>query len=458
MNANLRFSLDSIQQLKALGRELNVPVDAMEDVSILAQPVSVGPLSMPNSLAIHPMEGCDGDEKGRPGDLTVRRYERFLASQAGLVWAEAIAVVPQGRANPRQLWLHKDNMKSFADMLTRARRGAADRYGSDHKPVVVAQLTHSGRYSKPTGVPAPMIARHDPYRDALTPQGKPDPDMPSKLPPDCKIVTDEYLDSLQEAFVTAADMAFEVGFDAVDIKACHGYLLDELLSCHLREGKYGGSFENRTRFMLEVIDKINRNLQPGKALCTRLGIYDATPYPYGWGVDKDDYTRADLTEPKELISLLARRKVKLINITIANPYYNPHISRPSDGTIKGMYPICEHPLTGVSRHINLAGQIQMAFPDTAVIGTGYSWLRHLMPQVAAASKANGLATIIGAGRMAFAYHDFAHDIITTGKLDPHKVCISCSGCSQIMRNGGMAGCAVRDKEIYGPILRNSSTK
>ena len=399
------------------------------------------------------MEGCDGDSQGSPGKLTLRRYERFAAGGAGLLWFEATAVVPEGRANPRQLWLNEGNSEAFAALIKLTRQKAAENNGPGHKPIIVAQLTHSGRYSKPRAVAHPIIAQRDPYRDPLVTQQKPDPNSKSKIPPDWPIVTDDYLDRLQDTYVKAVRIAFEVGFDAVDIKSCHGYLINELFACYNRTGKYGGSFENRTRFLLEVIDKIHKELGQEMPVFTRLGIYDAIPYPYGWAVDKEDWTRPDLTEPKKLISLLRDRGVKLINITAANPYYNPHVGRPFNEPVAGGYPQPEHPLVGVCRLINLAGEIQKEFRDIAIVGTGYSWLRTLFANVAAASKAYGLATLIGAGRMAFAYPDFARDIIRNGRLDPKSVCVACSACTQIMRDSGMTGCVVRDNKVYGPIFK-----
>jgi NADPH-dependent glutamate synthase beta subunit-like oxidoreductase/2,4-dienoyl-CoA reductase-like NADH-dependent reductase (Old Yellow Enzyme family) len=448
------FNLSSIADLKELAERLGVRIDAIADVSILAQPVQAGGLVISNSLAVHPMEGCDGDSQGRPSELTLRRYERFAAGGAGLIWGEATAVVPEGRANPRQLWFNQNNKDSFAAMVKKMREAARQSLGRKHKPVIVLQLTHSGRYSRPDAA-QPMIVQRDPYRDAMFPQKTPELGAKSKIPPDWPIVTDEYLDQLQDAYVQAARIAFEVGFDAVDVKACHGYLINELLACHNRAGKYGGAFENRIRFLLEVIDKIHGELAPAKAgaIVTRLGIYDGIPYPYGWGVDKDDYTKPDLAEPKKLIALLKQRGVKLVNITAANPYYNPHIGRPFNEPIVGGYQEPEHPLVGVARLMNLAGQIQKQFPDIAIVGTGYSWLRALFANVAAANKARGLVTLAGAGRMAFAYPDFAKDILAHGRMFPEKVCVSCSACTQIMRDGGMTGCVVRDNQVYGPIFR-----
>ncbi len=446
------FRLRGIDDLRRLSEQLNVPVEAIEDVSILAEPVRAGELVIPNSLAVHPMEGCDGDSQGRPGKLTLRRYERFAAGGAGLIWAEATAVVPEGRANPRQLWIHRANKKSFAAMVKMMRQTATKSMGPSHQPVIVLQLTHSGRYSKPQGAAHPIIAQRDPYRDALVPQQKPNPNAKSRIPDDWPLVTDDYLDKLQDAYVEAARTAFEAGFDAVDIKSCHGYLINELFGCRDRKGRYGGSFENRTRFPLEVIDKIHKELGASAVVVTRLGIYDAIPYPFGWAVDKDDYTRPDLTEPKRLIALLQEHGVNLINVTVANPYYNPHVGRPFNEPIVGGYEEPEHPLVGVSRLVNLNAEIQKTFPNIATVGTGYSWLRTLFAHVGAANKAKGLTTLVGAGRMAFAYPDFAKDIITKGRMYQEKVCVSCSACTQIMRDGGMTGCVVRDHEVYGPIF------
>ncbi len=448
------FQLRNIEDLNKLSDKLGLSIKAQEDVSILARSVQTGELFIPNSLAIHPMEGCDGDSKGSPGTLTLRRYKRFASGGAGLLWVEATAVVSEGRANPRQLWINENNKSDFAEMVSMMRQTAAESMGPNHKPVIVMQLTHSGRYSKPQGKAYPIIPQRDPYRDALMPQQIPNPNRESKIPDDWPIVTDEYLDNLQNAYVNAARLAFEAGFDAVDIKSCHGYLVSELLACYNREGKYGGSFDNRTRFLIETVDKIHNELGNEAVITARLGIYDAIPYPYGWGVDKEDYTKPDLTEPIKLIQLLQDRGVNLLNITIANPYYNPHLNRPFNKPVFGGYEEPEHPLVGVNRLINLTGQVQNKFPNIAIAGSGYSWLRSLLPNAAAANISNGLVTIAGAGRMALAYPDFAKDIIRKGKMNQKKVCISCSACSEMMRDDGMTGCAIRDKEIYGQVHEN----
>lgn len=449
---NWKFSLADISEFKSLCGTLGCKIDAADDVSILAEPVQAGRLSIPNSLAVHPMEGADGDALGRPSELTMRRYRRFAAGGAGLLWVEAIAIVPEGRANPGQLWLNEQNKNDFAQMVKMMRDAAKQSMGEKHNPVIVAQLTHSGRYSRPTGTAAPMIPQKNPYLDSFISEPVPTAHKQSKISDSC-IITDQYLDSLVYEYVRAARLAEQAGFDVVDIKACHGYLINELLASRNRTGKYGRTFENRTRFLLDVIDKIRAELGDRIEICLRLGFYDAIPFPYGWGVDENDYTKPDLTEPKKLVQLLAAKGVRLINFTAANPYYNPHISRPFNKPIKGTYCQPYHPLFGVERLINLAGEIQREFPDIALVGTGYSLLQGLMGNVAAASKQNGKSKIIGAGRMALAYPDFAKDLLTKGRLSKNKVCTACSGCTQLMRNGQPAGCVVRDKKFYSLISK-----
>ncbi|MBN1788251.1 MAG: FAD-dependent oxidoreductase [Sedimentisphaerales bacterium] len=445
------FDLSSVEQLKKLADSLSVKIETSDDFSVLAQPVKIGNRTAPNSFATQAMEGCDGDSQGRPGPLTVRRYKRFAAGGAGIIWSEAIAVVPEGRANPRQLWLNEDSKEAFKDMITKVRAAAHQRLGKDHNPIIVAQLTHSGRYSKPKGVSEPIIPQHDPYRDVMVPQNPPNKDAKKNLAPDWPVATDEYFDQLQGRFVEAAKIAFEVGFDAVDVKACHGYLINEVFACFNRPGKYGGSFENRTRILIETIEKIQNKLGKDKLVTTRFPMYDAIPYPYGWGVDKDDYKKPDFTEPKKLLKILQEKGVKFINTTVGNPYYSPHMGRPFNEPILGAYESPEHPMIALARILDITAEIQKAVPDMVVVGTGYSWLRSLLPYVGAASKKNGRVTVVGAGRMSFAYPDFPYDIIKKGKLDPEKSCIGCSACTQIMRDGGMAGCVVRDNKVYGPI-------
>lgn len=391
----------------------------------------------PNRLVVHPMEGADSNPDGSPGELTIRRYERFAKGGAGIIWFEAVAVVPEARTSPRQLWINRTNADKYKQLMEVIVRNAQQEFGANHIPLCIMQLTHSGRFSKPEGKAAPIIAAHNPFLDARY-----------GIDEDFPVIEDDELERLEDVFVEAAVLAKQAGFHGVDVKACHRYLNSELLSAYTRKGRYGGEYENRTRFLINVVDKIKERLGDNFIVSTRLNIYDGIPFPYGWGVDKCDYLKYDLTEPLKLVKQLYDRGVKIINITMGTPYYNPHVNRPFD---KGEYVPEEHPLEGVARMISGAGEIQKAVPGIAVAGTGYSWLRHFSPYVAAGALENGLATFIGYGRQSFAYPDFAKDIIQNGWLKKEKCCIACGKCTEIMRAGGTAGCVIRDSEIYGPV-------
>lgn len=432
-----KYSYSSMEELKKDINDMALDMVVDEDIKVLKESVEIGGKVVPNRLIIQPMEGCDGTEDGKPGELTIRRYKRFGKSGAGLIWFEATAVVKEGRANPRQLFICEENKEALKDLLDITIKEAKDAYGDDFRPYTVLQLTHSGRYSRPGGKGVPIIAANNEYLDP-------------KLPPKYHVITDEELEALEDKYVQAAELAKEIGFDAVDIKSCHRYLISELFSAHTREGKYGGSFENRVRFILNVIDKIKAKLGDSIGITTRMNAYDSIPYPYGWGVDKDDFKKYDLTEPIKFVKLLQERGIKLLDITCGNPYYNPHVNRPYD---TGPYLPKEHPLQGVNKMLKITSEIQKEVPDMVVIASGLTWLRDFAPNVAAGCMQENWFKLAGFGRQAFAYPEFAKDILTNGTMDKKKCCITCGKCSEIMRDGGTSGCVIKDNEVYGPIYK-----
>lgn len=437
MAVHKRFQYDTMEELKNDINKLGVSLPLSDDLEVLKQPVKIGHRVIPNALAIHPMEGCDGMPDGKPDELTFRRYDRFARGGAGLLWVEASAVVHEGRANPRQLYICENNKEAFQKLFDGMMNAAKEEFGANYRPYTVLQLTHSGRYSKPEGKPVPIIAAHNPYLD-------------KGIPEDYPVITDEELEQLEDQFVEAAKLAKEIGFDAVDIKSCHRYLNSELLSAFTREGKYGGSFENRTRFLVNIVDKVKDQLGDAIDVTLRMNAYDAIPYPYGWGVDKEDFHKPDLTEPIQLVKILHQKGIKLINISTGNPYYNPHVGRPYD---VGAYTPPQHPLEGTAKMLNIIREIQQSVPDVAVISTGFTWLREFAANVAAGGIREKWFKLAGFGRQAFAYPDFARDIVEKGNMQRGKCCITCSNCTVIMRDGGKTGCVPKDAKVYGPIYK-----
>jgi 2,4-dienoyl-CoA reductase-like NADH-dependent reductase (Old Yellow Enzyme family) len=346
--------------------------------------------------------------------------------------------VPEGRANPRQLWLHPGSAAALAELRENALAAGREVNGADYTPYTVLQLTQSGRYSRPMDRPEPILAHHDGVLDRA-----------QLLPDDYPLISDSDLDRLQDRYVEAARLACRCGYDAVDIKSCHRYLLSELLAAHTRPGRYGGSFENRTRMLLETVRRVRAEV-PEIEVAVRLNVYDGHPFPWGWGVSYDDPAHPDLSEPLRLVSLLREAGVALINVTAGNPYYTPHINRPFDQNVDGGYTPDEHPLAGVARLLGLAREIKLAHPSGGVLGSGYSWRRQFIGPVAAGVLSAGWADMVGLGREAFAHPDFARELLH-GELSPRGLCVACSRCTQIMRDHGPAGCVPFDREIYGPI-------
>ncbi|HHS12469.1 MAG TPA: hypothetical protein ENN03_01730 [bacterium] len=417
---------------------MNPDLPWQEDLSPLFEPSELAGRRLVNRLAVHPMEGFDGEPDGSPGPLTRRRYDRFARGGSAMIWFEATSLFQEGRSNPHQLMLTKNNLDAFKKLVETTRRSAFTVLND--QPFLVLQLTHSGRYSRPLGKPEPLIACVNPHLDAedSTP----------------RVVTDDELERIRDRFVESFRLARDAGFDAVDIKACHGYLIHDLLSAHTRlHSRYGGGFENRCRLLLEIIEQ-GRCLVPELAAAVRLSVTDAVPMPYGFGVRGEEKPETDLTEPETLIEHLLIAGCSLLNVTAGNPHHQPHQGRPYNrGTGGGSSP--EPPAQGVVRLLELASRIQKRFPNLPVTGTGYSWLGSRFPEVAAGVLSEKQASIIGLGRSSFAYPDALLHLARDGTLDPGKVCIACSRCTELMRAGGPAGCAVRD-ELYKNLYKEKT--
>jgi len=426
-----RFRFKSKDELILKARELGYKLPFSFDISPLLNPVVVNGFQIPNRLVVQPMEGYDSSADGSPSHLTKRRYIRYAEGGSGIIWFEAVAVTPEGRSNPNQLWIHKNNVKAFSILVNDLKQAALK---SGNRPFPVIQLTHSGRYSKPEGKAKPLVAAVNPALDIVQPA----------------ILTDDDLKEIQDQYVTAAKLAAGSGFDAIDLKACHGYLMVDLLSAKLRENSiYGGSeLLKRFRFMLETVDRIKAEV-PNMLITTRLNISDC--YSGGFGVDENN--RPDFSEPLMLVEELLKKGIKLINISMGSPYFNPHVTRPFDTPVPGMKVPEEHPIEGVMRMINGTSVFQKRFPEIFFVGSAYSYLRRFAPNVGAAVIKNGEASFIGFGRNSFAYPSMPSDLVKKGKADPSKFCITCSGCTRLISNLRPGGCVIRDKEIYGAELK-----
>jgi 2,4-dienoyl-CoA reductase-like NADH-dependent reductase (Old Yellow Enzyme family) len=384
---------------------------------MIEQAFQVEKKKIANRVVLQPMEGCDCDPDGSPSELTTEKYRKAARSGAGLVWFEANAVCPEGRTNPRQMMLTEENLPSFQKLLKEMREIAEKECGI--APIFILQLTHSGRQSI-----VPMIA----YRHPIYEERRPVTDD--------HIVTDDYLDTLPEKYVHSALLAVEAGFDGVDVKSCHGYLFQELLSAFTRAGRYGGCFENRARLYLDCVRAVKKVLPPHILLTTRLSVSDMVQKPYGFGTTEAN--ALDFTEPDMLIGQLVAEGVQILNVTVGNPYYNPHVNRPYR---KGGYVAPEPASTGLERFEIIEKHIKETFPTLTVVGSGLSYYRKDLFTQAERQLRQGVCDLVGFGRMWLAYPDFYRNYLA-GSFDDKKCCLACSKCTELMRAGQVSGCAV----------------
>lgn len=440
-------------RLDELGCPLPV-VDAVDPAGPLAQPHEVDGLRLHNRFTVLPMEGWDGTADGRPTDLVRRRWRRFGESGAALVWGgEAVAVVPEGRANPNQLHLGPHSAADLAalrDEVVTAHRAAT----GGGEPVVGLQLTHSGRWSRPDGTARPRTLFRHPLLDERVGAD------------DASVLTDTELDDLVGHYVAAAAVAAEAGFDFVDVKHCHGYLLHELLAAHDRPGAYGGSLANRTRFLTETVAGI-RAAAPGLRVGVRLSAYDVVPHTVGddgggvpvtsapyratFGPDPSALadgtaTSADMTETHAFCDLLGDLGIELLCMTAASPYWAPHAQRPAFFPPSDGYLPPRDPLMDVHRMQVATRELTAAHPDLTVVGSGLTYLQDYLPHAAEGLVADGWFHTAGLGRMVLSHPTLPARVLAGEDLERRLVCRTFSDCTTAPRNGLVSGCWPLDEE------------
>ena len=434
--------------IKALGIDLPCDAELQHGPgSPLAQPFTLGERIVGNRWCILPMEGWDATPDGRPSEYTRRRWQRFGLSGAKLIWGgEAAAVRHDGRANPNQLMLAAHTMEAIDELRHTLLRSHAEHHGSTDGLMVGIQLTHSGRYSRPNGkMPEPWILYHHPLLDSRVGAGA-----------DYPVMTDAQIDDLIGDYVKAAVRSQAIGFDFVDLKHCHGYLGHEFLSAFTRTGPYGGSFENRTRFLCNLVAGIRRDC-PGLGIGVRLSAFDTVPYRagpdrcgvpepfsgrylYGFGCNPDNPLEVDLTEAFSFLRLLEQLDIPMVCITGGSPYYDPHIQRPALFPPSDGYEPPEDPLIGVARQISVTAQLKARFPKLAVVGSGYSYLQEWLPSVAQHNVRTGKVDFVGIGRMALAYPEMPADVLAGRPLQRNSICRTFSDCTTAPRKGLVSGC------------------
>ena len=458
--AGLKTSTAFLSRVAELG--IDLPFDdemIVGDGSPLAQPfILKSGFKIGNRFCIQPMEGWDGTRDGSPTDLVFRRWRNFGKSGAKLIWGgEAFAVRPSGRANPNQLMILDHTMgriEELKDALIQEHRSGS---GDAKELLIGMQLTHSGRFCRPNQKSKlePKIVYHHAVLDEIF-----------NIPDDYPVITDVEIEDLIGDYVRAAKRAQSIGFDFVDIKHCHGYLGHEFLSAVNRPGKYGGAFENRSRFLREIVKGIHSEC-PGLILGVRFSSFDMPPfradenkigkmleyrdengqYPYAFGGDPEKAGEINLDEPIALMKLMDEIGIELVNFSASSPYYNPHLTRPALFPPSDGYLPPEDPLVGVARQIRVAEELAAVTPELACVGSAYSYLQEFIPNVAQAAVRLNKIDFVGLGRSALSYPELPADVLNGRQLKRKKICRTFSDCTTAPRNGLISGCYPLD-EFY----------
>lgn len=460
---SLKNAKQFLEHARTLGLSIPCEPETLQGLeSPLLAPLVRNGIKIGNRIAIQPMEGWDGTADGRPSELTIRRWCRFGQSGAKLIWGgEAVAVSHEGRANPNQLVLAshtREGLGKLKKALVEEHRKAT---GGEEGLFLGLQLTHSGRFCKPNANdrPEPRILYHHPLLDRRVGVTGDDP-----------VLTDGEIAGIIEQFHVAAKRAWELGFDFVDIKHCHGYLGHEFLSAHTREGKYGGGFENRTRFLRKIVEGV-RSVAPGLQIGVRLSAFDGVPFhpapsrssngrlgpgipeaydklvPYRWGfgINANDPAQMDLTETIQFLALLEKLEIRLVNLTAGSPYYNPHIQRPALYPPSDGYQPPEDPLIGVARQMNATRQLKELFPGLIFVGSAYSYLQDFLPHVAQAALREGWVDLVGLGRMVLTYPEILWHAANGNAIQHKRICRTFSDCTTAPRKGLPSGCFPLDE-------------
>ncbi|MBI4787256.1 MAG: NADH:flavin oxidoreductase [Chloroflexi bacterium] len=454
-------SFKTSSDFRAYLQQSNIALDFDDELITGADAPLALPYRLPNGFVVGnrfcvlPMEGWDGTPDGCPSELTFRRWQHFGASGAKLIWGgEAVAVRHDGRANPNQLTISEANLGALASLRAGLVAAHAQSFGDTRDLLIGLQLTHSGRFCRPNDKKRlePRILYHHPVLDRKF-----------GVPPDYPIMTDDEIKRLIDDFVIAAQRAQRAGFAFVDIKHCHSYLGHEFLSAVDRPGDYGGSFQNRTRFLREIVAGIRANV-PGLEIGVRLSAFDfiafrsgangvgepepfdGARYRYAFGGDGTG-VGIDLTEPKKFLDLLAADDIKMVCITGGSPYYNPHLMRPATFPPSDGYQPPEDPLVGVARMVNVTAELKKHRPDLMVVGSAQSYLQEFAPNVAQRVVRTGGADFAGLGRMMLAYPEMIADVLAGRPLQRKRICRTFSDCTTAPRNGMVSGCYPLD-EFY----------
>ncbi len=392
---------------------------------MLSSPIRVGKKMAPNRIVNQPMECNDGDDQGMPTDLTFQRYRRLAEGRAGIIVVESMTLSYESRSRKNQLKISEETAPGLERLVREMKE-------INSESLILFQINHSGSVSNPT---FSKVVSLYPRKDQRI-----------------HVLAEEEIEEIGEFFAKAAVIAKHAGADGIDFKHCHGYLCGEMLRpANVRSDRFGGSFENRTRFFRQTTEKI-RKAVAGDAflLGLRYSVYEGIPG--GFGTSGPEEVIEDLYEPLTFAKMVAEAGMDYINVTAGIPAITHEIVRPTKSYPEGTY-----------RHFGWAEAVK-GLVEIPVIGSGYSYLRDGKNDLkepdpekksflywAEKNLRDGNVDLVGIGRQSLADPFFAKKILS-GDLDKVNFCTACGGCSILLTSQATVGCTVYN-DYYKEVLK-----
>jgi len=385
----------------------------------LAKPLAVGAKTAPNRLVYQPTESNNCDAEGSPTDYTLAKYTAIARGGPGIIHIESIDVTSRTQARSNRMLLLEANLPGVQRLVSEIRR-------ANREALVIFQLSHAGRLSDP---------RFKPPMYVYAPAGAP-----------VKVMSTAEVEQAREEFVAAAVRAWKAGADGVDFKQAHSFLGDDFLHpANTRADRYGGSWENRTRFFRETLKRIREEVRDRKFLVgSRISPYEAIPG--GFGTSGPEEILEDLSEPLAFARLMEKEGVDFINVSAGSVVGNLELLMPTSN-----YP------EGVLRHFGWTRAIKQAV-SIPVIGSGYSRLADgdNSLHVGEGEKAgflywaeknlrDGNVDLVGVGRQAIADPDFARKVLE-GRAGEVRWCTTCNQCITLLVANQRIGCPLYEPE------------
>ena len=405
----------------------------MDYKDILLNPIQIGTRTCPNRFFMQAMECNDEDELGNPSELTLERYQKLAEGEAGLVSLEAISITKESRSRDNQLTIMPQNEKALAAFVKRVKEVNPDM-------LFIFQLTHSGELSNPE------FSRRVTVKPLYGYGGD--------------LLTEEEVDKIVDDFVMAAKIAHNVGADGIDMKLCHGYFGTQILRPYNdRKWKYGGPWENRSRFAFDLYERIQKEVNDKNFLIgSKISAWEG--FPGGFGTEGPDSPIIDLTEPIALLQGLEERGAQ---------YFIQSAGSPSI-TIS---------LTQVDKNVPYFGYLHQFFakelnknlkPETVLIGSNFSVFRngknHLcavepekssLLQYGAQCIEGGAMDMIGLGRQSFSDPMMVKKL-REGREDEIKYCTVCDNCLELLIQQSKVGCCTYNKFYTEELVRTRKEK